>query len=1624
MRAIHGRHRRPRTFRWAAAAVLSLALALPTALPAAAAGAQSAAGAPGGAEKPGSGSDSGRGSGSGSGSVKSRSPKGTSYGNGPAKVTGGPSKAAGLKAPARQAAGPGVRASKAPSAPSAQAAASAKARRTGRPVPVPALTTETDTVVAKPDGSYALTRTTAPVRVRQSGAWVPLDPTLVRAADGGWRPRAALSGLSLSGGGRSPMARLTGQGGKRLELTWPTALPAPSVSGATATYREVLAGVDLAVTATADGGFTQVLVVKSAQAAKNPAVASYRMGMRTKGVGVRRRADGALAATDGAGREVFTSPPSVMWDSARRSAATAPKGAAEGPRDTGAARGAAGQDAPPPGAVKTASDIAGPGDTARTARVSAVPSAGSLAVAADTRLLTDPDTVYPVYIDPGWKQVWKGTQHWTWVQEGCPTATHYDDYANKYDMGVGNQRWATTCRGREHSFAQVESFNPAGKTVNFASFNAVQSYAADNTCANTHAVDLYWTGMIDGGTKWTAQPANLKYLGRASSNSAGGAGCTGGTNQTGWDITQLIRDEGWRAHLTFGLYGADETSSTSNGFKRYTRKSSPYPHSLPFLYVEYNSVPDAPRNLYVSPAPQNPTRGDCGWIGATNAATGGIGLHAIVTDPDGDNLGADFNLWDMTAGGTLREWGWIPNPAVPNGSQIDAMAGGLVDGHQYDWYVRGGDGFTSGPWSRGCSFSVDLTAPDAPTVTSTDFPPTGSPAAAQKTAGEQGAFTLHGTDPGNGSGLLRFEWSLNGPLPATGAQSVNVNGEGQAALTLPVTAWGTNVLRVRSVDRAGNRSPEYDYAFYAPDDPAAKTVLGDITKDGYVDLLVPDAAGGLRLYSKNRDPAAGGAPAGDAAGAPGGSWSGVDLTHRGGNGSYADDLWAHRPGDDSLYYYLNTANNAGPAANDNQYFTPAGGQRLSTTRPTAGCVNPFNTVDQTCGSEYAADWSRVRQVLAIGDVDGTQSPSTPRYDLITVEDDGTGRDANLWLFKGANGTNALSAPRLIGRGGWWDMDLAAPGDTGSVSGPKDGLPDLWARDRRDGRLFPYLSQRDGDGKPVFAAYGSRAAGAIQTELTDARHHRVSSDGDSDGDGFADLWSMGFDGRITTWEGRAPDADGVRFGPAKVLRDSSTTDWNTCQTFSSAETGSQPVCGPILAKYLTVGGTGFGHPMNAPQATPVLYGKYVHFRTPDGGTASIYWSPETGAHVVRGGIRGLWANMRWENSYLGFPVSDEYAQTNGARSDFQGGYIRWNATNGELQDRAYGTGQGTARVSLAGDYNGDGRSDLATIVDYGSCGFGWWTHLGTPNGGLASPSEAFRGPAGHWCVTSAKYAAGDFNGDGRTDIGALYLYGDNSVKLMNWLGQPDGSLAAGPDGWSQASGWDWYRTTLFAGDTDGDRRAELIAIYGYADGRMANHTAKFRDATGFDAPVKGFEETHPGWWYYENAKYAVGDVNGDGRTDIIALYVYGDGAVRVFSGIARPDGTHPGFATSGWSAPAGSWQLDPVKLTAGDTNGDGRADLTAQYRYANGRMGVFQFPGGADGALGTPEMTVDSGYGAWDVNAAWPVSGDVNGDGKADMSTVYDYGNGSYATFTFFADRNGKYAWTNVLKSWTAPAGTW
>lgn len=110
-----------------------------------------------------------------------------------------------------------------------------------------------------------------------------------------------------------------------------------------------------------------------------------------------------------------------------------------------------------------------------------------------------------------------------------------------------------------------------------------------------------------------------------------------------------------------------------------------------------------------------------------------------------------------------------------------------------------------------------------------------------------------------------------------------------------------------------------------------------------------------------------------------------------------------------------------------------------------------------------------------------------------------------------------------------------------------------------------------------------------------------------------------------------------------------------------------VRGAIADKFAEYGSLEFGYPITDENTTPDGRGRYNHFRavqpSPGSREASIYWTPETGAHEIEGLIRDAWAKNGWERSPVGYPTSDEFQDGAFRRSNFERGYIRWSQRTG-------------------------------------------------------------------------------------------------------------------------------------------------------------------------------------------------------------------------------------------------------------------------------------------------------------------------------------------------------------------------
>jgi uncharacterized protein with LGFP repeats len=121
-------------------------------------------------------------------------------------------------------------------------------------------------------------------------------------------------------------------------------------------------------------------------------------------------------------------------------------------------------------------------------------------------------------------------------------------------------------------------------------------------------------------------------------------------------------------------------------------------------------------------------------------------------------------------------------------------------------------------------------------------------------------------------------------------------------------------------------------------------------------------------------------------------------------------------------------------------------------------------------------------------------------------------------------------------------------------------------------------------------------------------------------------------------------------------------------FFSPATGAHMMQGAILDKYMSLGGPtdgDLGFPTIDEGAGKAPDSRNTTFSAAD--RPVIFWTPTTGARVVRGPINAAWDKLGGSAGQLGVPVDDETYQGDVVSQKFSGGEVSWNR-----QTRAFTT----------------------------------------------------------------------------------------------------------------------------------------------------------------------------------------------------------------------------------------------------------------------------------------------------------------------------------------------------------------
>ncbi|WP_405807148.1 DNRLRE domain-containing protein [Streptomyces sp. NBC_00210] len=985
------------------------------------------------------------------------------------------------------------------------AEAARQAKKSGKDVEITAKRTANTTTWAQPDGLLRTRTYSDTIRAKVGNDWKKIDTTLQRVK-GGYAPKAVNDPLLFSAGTGTAAKRASRDtprttlvvgtiangseadeswsqlvslhtDGHDVVVSWPGPLPAPVVNGSRALYENIRPGIDLLLTAR-DSGYSHLLIVHNLQAAADPLLDDLNYRLSSPDLKFRMNADShVVSAVDADGEEFATAPTPYLWDSAGEVKATI----GEEP----AATASASAPIPSPSTehpTLTLPGLAGPQPGTHDRVLEAtLATDNTLSLKVDKRLLNDADTVYPVFIDPSFKG---HKRNWTLLYSKYPSSSFYN--GQNFNDGTNEARvgYEADSGGLSRSVFTFDFDAKAhGSTVKEAWFYVNQTYSWG---CSSRQYDLWITNSISGTNTWNNQPGWDHVINSATN----GYGYRAGTCPDRWvklDIkpeAQLAAKNQW-GKLTMGLRAANE--SDTNAWKKFLANGE----SSPYIDVIYNHPPNEPLLSSMKLIP-----GSVCATGEVIPSVGKTDLTFTATGSDKDlNLEhVHLKIWpNDDAAHPVRNGDYTPNSSGTINVSVPWTS--FTHGKTYTWTAWSIDTEDAvsalGPAGTNslCQFSVDQNAPNSPTVESTDFPDPGDDGNIWSTLkfGSPGAVTFKPS--GSSTDIKKYEYGVNS---VSFSNPVTPGAGGIATVNVSPTHAGPNTLYVRAVDSAGNASAGTTYSFNVTP-KAGLDLPGDITGDGFPDLLATSSTGNLLSYSADNrgDPHIS---------TPGAHNNGVALE---------DGYWTDPATGKSALISHSTDWLPGDGITDLLARMPDGKLYLY-PGDGYGSFDVSHRLDVLLPTGAPAP-STLTQLVATGDITGDGRP-----DALALA------GQQLWAFTGYTGGRFADARLLATGTQWTTYDLVNVRD---ITG--DNVADLLFRtaDPDRGLLLRQGKSASGGGVDL-ASFATEAASATGHDVVygtrgwaRASYPTLLGTPDANGDTIPDFWAVGSDGALYFYPGQ-------------------------------------------------------------------------------------------------------------------------------------------------------------------------------------------------------------------------------------------------------------------------------------------------------------------------------------------------------------------------------------------------------------------------------------------------------------------------------------------------------------------------
>jgi hypothetical protein len=298
----------------------------------------------------------------------------------------------------------------------------------------------------------------------------------------------------------------------------------------------------------------------------------------------------------------------------------------------------------------------------------------------------------------------------------------------------------------------------------------------------------------------------------------------------------------------------------------------------------------------------------------------------------------------------------------------------------------------------------------------------------------------------------------------------------------------------------------------------------------------------------------------------------------------------------------------------------------------------------------------------------------------------------------------------------------------------------------------------------------------------------------------------------------------------------------------------------------------------------------------------------------------------------------------------------------LAQQTFAVGTGPVHVAV-GDLNGDGKPDLIAVNSNDNTVSVLLNAAAVGAGGAAFAAQQTLAVG----TNPFGVVVADFNGDGKPDL-AVANSSDKTVSvLLNTTPAGSGVVSFIAQQTFAAGASDFY---LAAADVNGDGRPDLV-VANSGD----NTVSVLLNTTPAGTQLPTFAAQKTFTVGIQPYAVAVGDVNGDGRPDLVVAN-HGGASVSVLLDTTAAGATTPTFAPQQTFATGSG----PDSVAVADYNGDGRPDVAVT--NANDKTvsvlldttaagaGAASFAGQQTFAVGTDPFSV--------------AAGDFDGDGRPDL----------------------------------------